>query len=80
MKKYLVIFLTVLVSAFLNPAYGRGSKSSSSSSKSSRSSSVSTHKSEKTVHVQEYKKKNGTVVHSYDRRPPGTGSDKEKSK
>jgi hypothetical protein len=31
----------------------------------------------KTVHVKEYKKKDGTVVAAHDRRPPGAGSDRE---
>jgi hypothetical protein len=31
----------------------------------------------KTIHVKEYKKKDGTVVHEHDRRPPGAGSDRE---
>jgi len=66
------LYLALCGSAF---AQRQGSSSSHSSTHSSRKSSAA-----KTVHVRSYTKKDGTVVKSYDRRPPGSkesGSDAE---
>src|SRR4051794_37443140 len=71
----------VIVLLLLYPlAFAKGSRSGSHSSGShSRSTSSShSHKSSsssgKAVHVREYTRKDGTVVHAHDRRAPGTAS------
>jgi hypothetical protein len=68
-RRLLLLFFSLV---FLSPAalaqrsHSSGSRSSTHSSKSSKNSS------DKTVHVHSYTRKDGTVVHAYDRRPPGT--------
>jgi len=74
-------YLLLLVSLYLAlcgsaSAQRRGGSSSHSKTHSSSSKSSAA----KTVHVRSYTKKDGTVVKSYDRRPPGSkdsGSDAE---
>jgi hypothetical protein len=60
MKMRKVFLALGLVFALLVSSYGLSEKSKSSSPK--------------TVHVKEYTKKDGTVVHAHDRASPGSGS------
>ena len=61
------LLLLVLCLTFALPSALGGQNKSSGSRKHSTSSATS---NGKTVHVRSYKKKNGTVVKSYNRRPP----------
>ncbi len=63
-------YLLLLVSLYLalcGSAFAQHKSGSSSHAHSSSKNSA-----DKTVHVRTYTKKNGTVVKSYDRRPPGS--------
>src|SRR6267143_1651229 len=69
-------YLLLLVSFYLvlsGSAFAQRKGGSSSHSKTHSSSSKSS--AAKTVHVRSYTKKDGTVVRSYDRRPPGSKED-----
>lgn len=63
------LLLLVLCITFAVPSALVAQNKSSGSRKHSTSSETSTGK---TVHVRSYKKKNGTVVKSYKRRPPNS--------
>lgn len=69
-----IVVAVLLLCSF---AFGNG-RSGSHSSSHSYSSSSHSHRSKssapKTVHVREYTRKDGTVVHAHDRRAPGTAS------
>lgn len=69
----LALSLAILLGLAGTPASGRSSGSHTSSS-STRSHHSSTRSSEKPVHVKEYKRKDGTVVHAHTRNYPGEGS------
>jgi hypothetical protein len=73
------LFLTIAVlfcfAGGTAPTYADSQKKSGGkSSSSTKSSEKKEKKSEKTVHVREYTRKDGTKVKAHDRRPPGTAS------
>ena len=75
MSKRLLLLVLCLVlplsSGFATQPKGSGSHSRSTKSENSSS---------KTVHVRSYKKKDGTVVRSYNRRPPKSKQTDETAK
>jgi hypothetical protein len=85
-RRFLRAFLTVAVLLFLaggsRPSYAdtqkRSDGKSSSSTKSgekAKSSEKKEKKSDKTVHVKEYTRKDGTKVKAHDRHPPGSANE-----
>jgi hypothetical protein len=70
----LVILLLLLSSYAFGRGGGHASGHSSGHSTHSHSSRASKAKASKTVHVKEYTRKDGTVVHAHDRAAPGTAS------
>lgn len=67
--------LTVILLLLCSYAFARGGSSHSShhsTSHAARTQSAKSHEKSKTIHVREYTRKDGTVVHAHDRRPPGT--------
>lgn len=70
MKKLLAILLALFV--FASSADARKPRPDKGGTHKSYSTRTYTAPSKKTVHVREYKHKDGTVVHAHDRRAPGT--------
>jgi hypothetical protein len=73
-KKLLLLVLCLVLP--LSSGFTAQHKGSGSHSRSTKSQNTSA----KTVHVRSYKKKNGTVVRSYNRRPPKSKQTDETSK
>lgn len=70
MRRIIAVLLLFCCYSFAAKGGGHGSHSSHSSK--SHSAKASKSKSSKTVHVREYQRKDGTVVHAHDRNAPGT--------